>query len=50
MVAQSPRVAVLGMTELGRGWATLVSGSGWPVTIYDPDAALLHRCRSALAR
>ncbi len=42
MVAQSPRVAVLGMTESGRGWATLVSGAGWPVTIYDPDAALLH--------
>jgi ketoreductase RED1 len=30
------------MTESGRGWATLVSGAGWPVTIYDPDAALLH--------
>jgi 3-hydroxyacyl-CoA dehydrogenase len=42
MVAQGPRVAVLGMTESGRGWATLVSGAGWPVTIYDPDAALLH--------
>jgi 3-hydroxyacyl-CoA dehydrogenase len=43
MVGQSqPRVAILGMTESGRGWATLVSGAGWPVTIYDPDAALLH--------
>jgi 3-hydroxyacyl-CoA dehydrogenase len=43
MIGQSqPRVAVLGMTESGRGWATLVSGAGWPVTIYDPDAALLH--------
>ena len=43
MVGQSyPRVAVLGMTESGRGWAALVSGAGWPVTIYDPDAALLH--------
>jgi 3-hydroxyacyl-CoA dehydrogenase len=43
MVGQShPRVAVLGMTEAGRGWAALVSGAGWPVTIYDPDAALLH--------
>jgi ketoreductase RED1 len=37
-----PRVAVLGMTEAGRGWAALVSGAGWAVTIYDPDAALLH--------
>jgi 3-hydroxyacyl-CoA dehydrogenase len=43
MVAQrEPRITVLGMTESGRGWATLVSGAGWPVTIYDPDAALLH--------
>jgi 3-hydroxyacyl-CoA dehydrogenase len=30
------------MTESGRGWAALVSSAGWPVTIYDPDAALLH--------
>lgn len=43
MVGQTqPRVAILGMTESGRGWATLLSGAGWPVTIYDPDAALLH--------
>lgn len=43
MIGQSqPRVAILGMTEPGRGWATLVSGAGWPVAIYDPDAALLH--------
>lgn len=43
MIAQShPRVAVLGMTESGRGWAALLTGAGWPVTIYDPDAALLH--------
>jgi 3-hydroxyacyl-CoA dehydrogenase len=37
-----PKVAVLGMSEAGRGWATLVSGAGWQVTIYDPDAAQLH--------
>lgn len=43
MVGQGqPRVAILGMTESGRGWAALVSSAGWPVTIYDPDAALLH--------
>jgi 3-hydroxyacyl-CoA dehydrogenase len=42
-VSQSqPRVAVLGMTEAGRGWAALVSGADWPVTIYDPEAAVLH--------
>jgi 3-hydroxyacyl-CoA dehydrogenase len=43
MDAQSfPKVAVLGMTEAGRGWATLVSAAGWPLTIYDPDAAVLQ--------
>lgn len=43
MDAQSfPKVAVLGMTEAGRGWATLVSAAGWPLAIYDPDAAVLQ--------
>src|SRR4051812_207059 len=37
-----PKVAILGMSEAGRGWATLVSAAGWQVTIYDPDAAQLH--------
>lgn len=50
MVAQSqPRVTVLGMTESGRGWATLVLAAGWPVTIYDPDAALLHSGEEEIA-
>lgn len=50
MVAQGqPRITVLGMTESGRGWATLVSGAGWPVTIYDPDAALLHSGEEEIA-
>jgi 3-hydroxyacyl-CoA dehydrogenase len=43
MDAQSfPKVAVLGMTEAGRGWATLVSAAGWPLAIYDPDSAVLQ--------
>lgn len=37
-----PKVAILGMSEAGRGWATLVSGAGWSVTIYDPDTAVLQ--------
>src|SRR5215213_1556496 len=50
MTGQSqPRVAVLGMSESGRGWATLVSAAGWPVTIYDPDAALLHAGEDEIA-
>ena len=38
-----PRVAILGMSESGRGWATLVSGAGWPVIIYDPESSLLQK-------
>jgi ketoreductase RED1 len=50
MVGHSqPRVAILGMTESGRGWATLLSGAGWPLTIYDPDAALLHSGEEEIA-
>lgn len=37
-----PKVAILGMSEAGRGWATVVSAAGWQVTIYDPDSAQLQ--------
>jgi 3-hydroxyacyl-CoA dehydrogenase len=37
------------MTESGRGWATLILGAGWPLTIYDPDAALLHAGEEEIA-
>ena len=37
-----PKVAVLGMSEAGRGWATLVLAVKWPLTIYDPDAGVLQ--------
>jgi 3-hydroxyacyl-CoA dehydrogenase len=50
MVGQNqPKVAILGMSEAGRGWATLVSGTGWQVTIYDPDAAQLHSGEEEIA-
>jgi 3-hydroxyacyl-CoA dehydrogenase len=50
MDAQSyPKVAVLGMTEAGRGWSTLVSAAGWPLTIYDPDAAVLQNAGDDIA-
>jgi ketoreductase RED1 len=50
MASQSqPRIAVVGMTESGRGWATLIQGAGWPLTIYDPDAALLHQAEEGIA-
>ena len=51
MEAQSqPKVAVVGMSEAGRGWATLVSAAGWPLTIYDPDAAVLQSSDEEIAK
>src|SRR5688572_33431492 len=44
-----PKVAVVGMSESGRGWATLVSAAGWPLTIYDPDAAVLQNSDEEIA-
>lgn len=36
---ETPRVAVIGTGEIGRGWAALAIGAGWPVTIFDPDSS-----------
>ncbi|HEU4569805.1 MAG TPA: 3-hydroxyacyl-CoA dehydrogenase family protein [Gemmatimonadales bacterium] len=33
----TPRVAVIGVGEVGRGWATLATAHGWPTTIFDTD-------------
>lgn len=41
MAGGQVRVAVIGMGEIGRGWATLCAGHGWPVTIYDNDSRAL---------
>ena len=50
MDGQNPKVAVLGMTEGGRGWATLITSAGWQVTIYDPDAAQLQSGGEEIAK
>lgn len=34
-------VAVVGTGEIGRGWAALCVAYGWPVSLYDNDAAAL---------
>lgn len=38
---ETPRVAIVGTGETGRGWAALTVAAGWPVSIYDPDAEAL---------
>ncbi|HET8624012.1 MAG TPA: 3-hydroxyacyl-CoA dehydrogenase family protein [Gemmatimonadales bacterium] len=44
-----PRVAVIGAGHRGRGWATLALSRGWPVSIYDPESALLQRAGREIA-
>ncbi len=29
------RVAIIGVGDIGRGWAALIAAAGWPVTLYD---------------
>lgn len=45
---ETPRVAVVGAGEIGRGWAALAVGAGWPVTIYDADAEVLNPATEAI--
>ncbi len=35
-------VAVIGMGDIGRGWASLCVAAGWPVSIYDNEAQASH--------
>jgi len=45
---ETPRVAVIGAGEIGRGWAALCVAAGWPVTLYEPDADLLNPAMDAI--
>jgi carnitine 3-dehydrogenase len=46
---ETPRVAVVGAGEIGRGWAALAVAAGWPVTIYDADSEKLAPAADAVA-
>lgn len=41
MASGEIRVAVVGMGDVGRGWASLIVAAGWPVVIYDNDGVRL---------
>jgi carnitine 3-dehydrogenase len=45
MAGGQVRVAVVGAGETGRGWATLCAAHGWPVSIFDAEAAALMSAR-----
>jgi len=40
------RVAVIGTGETGRGWATLCTAYGWPVSLYDTEGGALKGART----
>jgi len=49
MAASQVQVAVLGMGEIGRGWAALCVSAGWPVALYDNEANSLREAPKDVA-
>jgi 3-hydroxypropionate dehydrogenase (NADP+) len=49
MTEGTVRVAVVGMGDVGRGWAALCAAAGWPVAIYDNEAQSLHEAAGEIA-
>lgn len=45
---ETPRVAIVGAGEIGRGWAALAVAAGWPVAIYDANAEVLAPAADAI--
>ena len=44
------KVAVIGVGEVGRGWAALSVGAGWSTAIFDTDAKTLHEAQDDVMR
>ena len=45
-----PKVAVIGVGEVGRGWAALTTGSGWSTAIFDTDAKNMNEGQDDILR
>ncbi len=45
MTELRPTVAVIGVGEIGCGWAALTVSRGWPTALYDTDTGALTRAR-----
>lgn len=45
----TPRVAVIGAGETGRGWAALTAAAGWSVALFDAATAVVEEARAAVA-
>lgn len=50
MVAGQVRVAVVGLGDIGRGWAALCAAHGWPVAIYDHDGRVQDEAAGEIER
>jgi carnitine 3-dehydrogenase len=48
MTGGQVQVAVVGMGEVGRGWAALCVAAGWPVAIYDNETHALHEAAAEI--
>ena len=46
----TPKVAVVGLGEVGRGWAALLVASGWATAIFDTDAFALGKGQDDVMR
>jgi len=49
MASAQVRVAVVGMGEVGRGWASLCVAAGWPVALFDNQAEALEVAPAEIA-
>ena len=50
MTTGQVRVAVVGMGEIGRGWAALCVAAGWPVSVYDHESNAIKDAPTEVAR
>jgi 3-hydroxypropionate dehydrogenase (NADP+) len=49
MTVGQVRVAVVGIGEIGRGWASLCVAAGWPVALFDSQAEALDSAPAVIA-
>ena len=46
----TPKVAIVGLNEIGRGWGALLVSAGWPTAIFDTDTRTLGEGQDEIIR
>lgn len=46
----NPKVAIIGLGEVGRGWGALLVGAGWPTAVFDTDGRALSEGQDDILR